>query len=185
MAEHRIRRATPGDAAALSAFAAWLFDETFGPDNDPEDMAAYLAATFSPERQAAEIADPAGIWLIAEGRANGAVPGTAVETSLAGYAHLIVGAAPNGVTAPAPLEVRRFYVARAWHGRGVAGALMDAVVRAAGDRGAQTLWLAVWQHNPRAIAFYRKAGFVEAGTQSFRLGRDVQQDLVMTRPVRH
>jgi ribosomal protein S18 acetylase RimI-like enzyme len=172
----RIRRATPADAAALSDFAARLFEATFGPDNDPEDMAAYLRATFSPERQAAEIADPAAVWLVAE-------DGGGASDGFAGYAHLIAGATTDGVSGPAPLEVRRFYVARDWQGRGVAQALMDAVVRTAGERGARTLWLAVWQRNARAIAFYRKAGFAQVGTQTFQLGRDVQQDFVMARPL--
>jgi hypothetical protein len=32
-------------------------------------------------------------------------------------------------------------------------------------------------------AFYRKWGFVEVGAQVFRLGRDVQNDVVMQRSV--
>jgi len=45
------------------------------------------------------------------------------------------------------------------------------------------LWLDVWERNSRAIAFYRKWGFVKVGTQDFRLGEDVQHDLLMARDV--
>jgi ribosomal protein S18 acetylase RimI-like enzyme len=79
----------------------------------------------------------------------------------------------------APVELVRFYVVRDWHGRGVAQRLMDACVAEARRRGGRTLWLAVWQENPRAIAFYRKAGFRLAGTTTFRLGSQVQDDDVM------
>jgi ribosomal protein S18 acetylase RimI-like enzyme len=41
------------------------------------------------------------------------------------------------------------------------------------------VWLDVWEKNLRAIAFYRRWGFVEVGTQAFVLGSDVQHDLLM------
>ena len=43
--------------------------------------------------------------------------------------------------------------------------------------------LGLWEHNPRAIAFYRKAGFAEVGEHAFPLGDDPQRDIVMARPV--
>jgi RimJ/RimL family protein N-acetyltransferase len=39
----------------------------------------------------------------------------------------------------------------------------------------------VWEHNPRAQAFYAKCGFVQAGTKPFVVGTDVQNDWVMLR----
>jgi ribosomal protein S18 acetylase RimI-like enzyme len=77
------------------------------------------------------------------------------------------------------LELSRFYVDRPWHGRGVAQALMTATVREAARRGGETLWLGVWERNPRGIAFYRKCGFADVGTQTFVLGSDPQNDRVM------
>jgi ribosomal protein S18 acetylase RimI-like enzyme len=52
-------------------------------------------------------------------------------------------------------------------------------------RGSDAVWLGVWEHNPRAISFYRKFGFVEAGEQTFHPGRDPQRDIVMVRNGRH
>ncbi|NUO82171.1 hypothetical protein HUU05_19035 [candidate division KSB1 bacterium] len=45
------------------------------------------------------------------------------------------------------------------------------------------MWLGVWERNAAAIAFYRKAGFVEVGTQTFQLGEDRQRDFLMARRV--
>jgi ribosomal protein S18 acetylase RimI-like enzyme len=61
----------------------------------------------------------------------------------------------------------------------VAQLLMAECVAEARRRGGRTLWLGVWQENPRAIAFYRKAGFGVVGTTAFRLGSQVQDDHVM------
>lgn len=46
-------------------------------------------------------------------------------------------------------------------GRGVGSALMDAVVAWAGEHNVDTLVLRVFPHNDRALALYRKFGFVE------------------------
>ena len=60
---------------------------------------------------------------------------------------------------------------------------MSQVIDAARRDGAITLWLGVWERNPRAIAFYRKAGYVDVGAQVFVLGTDPQTDRIMTRPL--
>jgi ribosomal protein S18 acetylase RimI-like enzyme len=168
-----LRPATVQDAAALSAFAERVFLETFGKDNTGEDMEAYARSTFSPELQAREIAEPGSFMLLA----------SAPDGSLAGYAHVMQTEVPAEVAAAdaslATLEIRRFYVSKAWHGMGLAGQLMAETMRQAAARGARRLWLGVWEHNPRAIAFYRKQGFEIVGSHPFQLGGDLQTDLLM------
>lgn len=61
---------------------------------------------------------------------------------------------------------------------------MDAVHEAAAELGGQTLWLGVWERNPRAIAFYRKRGYRDVGTTFFFVGPDRQVDRVMVARVR-
>jgi ribosomal protein S18 acetylase RimI-like enzyme len=178
-----VRPATVADAPRLSQLGATTFRETFAAENTPEDMAHYLAESFTPERQAAEITDPAGAVLLAERRGTRGDADDAEDAELVGYAHLVSGPAPAAVQGPAPLELKRLYVARAWHGRGVAQALMDAALDVARTRGAQTVWLGVWERNPRAVAFYAKYGFARVGEHSFVLGADRQTDWVLARPL--
>jgi diamine N-acetyltransferase len=167
-----IRRAGPADAAWLAELGERTFRETYAAHNTADDMESYVAAHFGVHRQAAELRDAAKLTLVAEedGRA-------------AGYVQLARGAVPASVAGTAPMEVTRFYVDRPWHGRGVAQHLMAAAESAASAEGARTLWLGVWERNERAIAFYRKCGFRDAGTQVFTLGRDRQRDLVLERPL--
>ena len=172
-----IRPATIGDAPALSRLGALTFRETFEEGNAPEDLERYLAEAFTPDRQAAEIADPAGVVLLAE-QGSGSE-----ERALVGYAHLASGEVPDAVRGPAPLELKRIYVTRAWQGQGVAQALMNASLDAARARGAQTLWLGVWERNPRAVAFYAKYGFTRVGEHTFMLGSDAQTDWLLARPI--
>ena len=172
-----VRTASELDAPALTRLAAHVFRDTFAEHNDPADIERYLAEAFTPERQAAEIANPNGIVLLAERSDD------AGATSLVGYAHLARTHPPAAVRGPAPMELKRLYVERQWHGRGVARALMDAALDAARNAGARTLWLGVWERNPRASAFYSKYGFERAGEQAFLLGTDLQTDWILSRPL--
>jgi ribosomal protein S18 acetylase RimI-like enzyme len=167
-----VRPATRTDVPELTRFGARTFRETFGAHNRPEDLQAYLEATYSEDRQRAELEDPAWTTLIAESTAG-----------LAGFAQLRAEEPPDCVSGPAPIELLRFYVDSAWHGRGLAAALMDAVVGEARTRGAQTVWLGVWERNARAIAFYRKCGFQDVGSHEFLVGTDRQTDRLMVLPI--
>lgn len=167
-----VRPAALADAAALSRFGAETFRATFERDNTPENMARFLAATYTPALQAAEIADPSNAILIAE---DGNV--------MIGFVHLAAAATPEAVRGERPIEIKRLYVGHAWHGRGVAQSLMNAALDAARTRGARTVWLGVWERNPRAIAFYEKCGFARVGQHTFMLGDDAQTDWILARPV--
>lgn len=167
-----IREAKLEDARALAELAERTFRDTFGPVNRPEDMALHCATTYGEALQSAEIADPQRLTLVAE---DGA--------SLVGFAQLRWGTAPPCVLAKHPGELQRLYVIAPWHGRGLAQALMKTSLDAMRKRGSDVAWLGVWEHNPRAIAFYKKLGFVEVGEHVFPLGTDPQRDLVMARPI--
>ena len=167
----RLRRATTNDARLLAELAARLFEDTFGPDNDPEDMRSYLAGAFSERQQFAELADESRVVWLALDPFDRPV----------GYAMICRGTRTDGIVADDPAEVQRIYADRGWHGRGTGAALMAACVEQARAWGCDVLWLAVWERNPRAIAFYEKTGFRKVGRQTFALGRDLQHDHVMAR----
>ena len=167
-----IRRANPEDAGLLAELGARTFSETFAADNSPDDMATYLAASFNPAQQAAELADPASTFLIAE------VGGIA-----AGYAKLHAGEPAERVEGQKPVELVRLYVLQEWLGRGVGAGLMRACVGEARRAGYGAIWLGVWERNGRAQAFYRKWNFREIGEHMFQLGSDPQRDILMERAV--
>lgn len=165
-----VRRATAADAERLAAFAERTFVEQFGVDNTPENMSVHVSRSFGTALQRAEVLDTTMATLLGE-----------IDGALVGFAQVRRGAAPVCVTGPSPTELYRFYVDRPWHGSGIARRLMGSVDDTARAQGARTLWLGVWEHNPRAIAFYTKAGFADVGSQPFMLGADQQTDRVMAR----
>lgn len=179
----RIRRAdastdASADAALLAELGARTFYETFAASCRPEDMRAHLAAAFGTAQQQAELADARSTFLIAEARDGAEDAATAI-----GYAKLFAGAeeTPECVEGHAPVELARLYVAREWLGSGAGAGLMRELLSEARRAGHETMWLGVWEHNERAIAFYRKWGFEVVGEHIFQVGDDPQNDLLMAR----
>ena len=166
------RRATAADAPVVAELARRTFLDAFAAQNRPEDVEMYVGRVYGPAQQAAEIADARIVTLLGE-----------VAGEPAAYVQLRRGDTPACVDGREPVEIMRFYVDRPWHGRGVAQRMMDTALEQAGALGARTAWLAVWEHNPRALAFYAKRGFRIAGTNPFLLGTDLQNDHVMILPL--
>jgi ribosomal protein S18 acetylase RimI-like enzyme len=164
-----VRRAGRRDAKQLASLAEATFRDTFEARNSAENMALHCGTRYGEAVQASEIADPDMVTLVCES-----------QETLAGFAQLRWGGAPRCVVAAAPGEIQRLYVARKFHGMGVARKLMLACLDEMRARRSDVVWLGVWEHNPRAIAFYRKFGFAEVGEHIFPLGRDPQRDIVMT-----
>ncbi|MEM6638399.1 MAG: GNAT family N-acetyltransferase [Pseudomonadota bacterium] len=166
-----IRKAVGGDAEALSALAIRTFTDAFGASNNPADVALYLDTHYRVEAIARDLADVSIVTLLAG------------DAPFAGFAQLKPSdaggfdAAGFGVQRPAKLS--RLYVDEPWHGRGVAPQLLGALEDAARASECDAMWLTVWEHNARAIAFYSKCGFKVCGKTDFLLGTDPQRDFVM------
>ena len=167
-----LRRATPADAANLAAFAAAAFGDSFGAQNRPEDMAAYLASAFGEPLQHAELTDPRCTVFLGER-----------DGEIAGYAMLRDGTAPQCVADSSAIEIARLYAGQRWIGAGIGALLMQRCLVEAASRGRRTIWLGVWERNMRAIGFYQRWHFTIVGSQPFQLGSDRQNDRVMARRV--
>jgi ribosomal protein S18 acetylase RimI-like enzyme len=169
----RIRLAVPADAAALATFASDVFRDTYAKTAPPADLEAHILARFCPTVLAAEIEAARCRTVIAD-----------IGGEMVAYAQLRDGDAPSCVRAriaelSTAVEVKRFYVARAWHGRGIAQELMAACLDA--TPAGRPVWLGVFASNSRAIAFYAKCGFQVVGEMTFVMGQDHQRDYVMLR----
>ena len=166
------RRGVEADAARLARFAARTFEETFGHSTSAANMEVHLAAAYGVEQQGRELRDPASITLLLEH-----------EGALIAFAQVRRKAPTGDVPAGGAIELQRFYVDSPWHGRGIAPRLMAAAKDAARELGGTSMWLSVWSENARAIAFYAKAGYVDAGGVEFWLGPDRQFDRMMVAPL--
>lgn len=168
----RLRPAGPEDAAILADLGARTFRETFERICSPEDMAAFLSRTYGVPQQQAELADPTRPARLLE-----------IDGRPVGFLQLRLGHREPGVPGERPVELQRIYVLRACHGLGHGARLMQEALTMATAWGADGLWLGVWEHNQRALTFYGRWGFSEVGEHVFKIGEQVDRDLLLARPL--
>lgn len=163
-----LRKAEVNDLEALQEISKETFAETFASENTPENMEKYLTESFSKEKLGAEMADPHTSFYFA-----------ALHNNIIGYLKLNVEKAQKGSLEVMALEIERIYVRREFHGKKVGNILLEKALEAAREINARYIWLGVWEHNQRAIHFYRKYGFEITGSKLFHLGEDEQTDYIM------
>lgn len=144
------------------------FAETFAESNSEEAMKTYLEESFSSEKVSSELNNPDSYFFIAW-----------EEDIPVGYLKLNSGEAQTELKDDTSLEIERIYVKKSYHGQKVGQLLYDKALETAQSLGKSYLWLGVWEENLRAINFYRKNGFEEFGSHTFRLGDEDQTDLMM------
>ena len=166
--EFNTRRLSADDLVELRDLAEETFLETFASQNEPGNISAYVAATFSAERVAQELANEDSSFYFIE-----------TEIGTAGYLKLNRGSAQTEQDLVNALEIERVYVRREFQGTGAGRALMHLAIEIAKAASMAWIWLGVWDQNRKAIEFYKKAGFVEFGQHDFLMGNEVQRDLMM------
>ncbi len=160
-----LRHAGPEDVEIFRAAAERFFRETYGHDaHHATVMDRHCIDTFGAAPIAAQLADPD------------------VSGLIAALGSATVGLAQWRADGDA-IELERLYVDQMCHGTGLGQALMAAVIADATRRGKRSLHLGVWDRNQRAIAFYRRQGFVVVGTVDFLLAGGAQTDLSMRRDI--
>ncbi|CAN5230896.1 GNAT family N-acetyltransferase [soil metagenome] len=167
-----VRRATPDDAALLSAVAAETFPLACPPHTTATAIAQFIAANLSVTAFEGYLADADRVLFLAE--AGG---------EAAGYTMVVVGDPQDpdvaaAVTVRPTAELSKVYVREGFHGAGLASQLVAVSVEAARARGALSVWLGVNQENARANRFYEKQGFARAGTKRFLVGDRYEDDFV-------
>ncbi len=165
-----IRLATPADVPLLCHLGAATFRETYRPISVPRDVDDYADEHFTPARVEAWFGQPCARTLLAF-----------VGDAPVGYAHLRQAKVPACVGDREAIELSRLYLLASAQGSGLGGALMTTLLAHAVDLGARTLWLGAYDRNTKALAFYARRGFTQAGTHDFEFGGQVHADPVFTR----
>lgn len=167
-----VRKGLATDADVLVKLGKHCFHEAFNDVTAPDDMAAYLSATFQKSAIEKQLADDHSLIFMAE-----------IDAKPAGYVYLHPASPPECVTDQAAIKLERLYLRRHYYGRGAGDALMQISIGESRTRGYRTIWLSSWELNDRANAFYKKWGFKVVGNQMFTVGSDIQKDFILSREV--
>jgi ribosomal protein S18 acetylase RimI-like enzyme len=162
----KIKIADIDDITLLCEIGIKTFVETYGNQNTPEDLKKYLEEKFNEKQILDEILIPNTIFLLVE-----------LETEIIGYAKMRVNLVENPDMKS--LEIERIYISKDYHGQKYGAMLMQKCIDVAIENNYESIWLGVWEHNPKAINFYQKWGFEIFGEHIFQLGDDAQTDFLM------
>ena len=166
-----IRHCGPGDEAALALVGQATFLETYAGALPAADIVSHCRTQHG-EGLYAEWLGKAGYGLWLAEMEEGGAP--------VGYAALTPPDLPVP-TSDKDVELKRIYLLHRFHGTGLGARLMETALNAAASAGFTRMLLGVFGGNSRAIAFYARQGYVEAGVRKFQVGENEYDDLVLAR----
>jgi ribosomal protein S18 acetylase RimI-like enzyme len=166
------RDATSDDAADLAALGRDAFCAAFAHLYSEQDLSAFLAASHTPAKVAAEIADPGMRVRLA----------TAHDGELLGYCKLVLACGwPEHARSSNVVELKQLYTAPGATNRGIGAALMDWALSEATAWGAGEMQLSVYSENGRAQRFYARYGFEKLADIHFLVGEQRDEEYLFAK----
>lgn len=167
-----LRDATPEDAPALAALGSAAFCASFAHLYCEEDLNAFLGASHSPAKVAAEVVDPGMRVQLA----------TDDDGALLGFCKLVMANGwPDHARAARVIELKQLYTAPAATGRGIGAALMDWALAEAQAYGAGEVQLSVYSDNTGAQRFYNRYGFAKVADIHFMVGHQRDDEFLFAK----
>lgn len=165
-----IKPVTIEDLSILYEISYETFNETFKDQNSPENMNAYLEKAFNVKQLEKELSTITSQFLFVY-----------FNDEVAGYLKVNTEDAQSENMGEDSLEIERLYIKAKFQKLGLGKYLLNKAIEIAAEQEKNKIWLGVWEKNDNAIAFYKKLGFVQAGTHSFHMGDEEQIDFIMVK----
>ena len=167
-----IRKCTVDDLKTLLEISYETFVDAFQSMNVKETMDKYVEEAFNMEKLEEELGnkDSRFFFLYA-------------DDELAGYLKINEAPAQTDVNDSHSIEVERIYVKKEFKGKGLGRQLMNYAIQLAKEMKKNYVWLGVWEKNIDAITFYKKLGFYEVGRHPFKMGDELQTDIIMKKVI--
>lgn len=166
----QIRKATLADCSMLMQLGITTFTQAYATQNTEENLNLYLEKAFNEAQLNKELeSDSEAYFMIFD------------HDTAAAYVKLNYNCLPPDAdkTDEPMLEIQRIYVLDEYQQKGLGKKLLEIAEAEAQTSNAGSLWLGVWEHNPKAIEFYTKNGFSVTGMHTFLLGEEPQSDFIM------
>jgi diamine N-acetyltransferase len=144
------------------------FFETFRDTNTSENLEKYLDENFNTGQLTKEIRNPGSEFFLAW-----------VSNEVIGYLKINTGKAQTEFKKQDEMEIERIYISKSFWGKSIGQYLLDHALDIALQTRKRLVWLGVWEKNFRAIRFYEKNGFTTFGKHAFKVGEDLQTDILM------
>lgn len=162
-----IRPARLEDANRLAALALQVWLHTYATEGVSEPVARYVLHELTPAKYTALLQNPSALVIVVERGEN-----------LLGFAVLQLDA-PCPSVPDSRAELATLYVQEHFTRCGLGSRLLLEAQALAKERSGARLWLSVNAKNQRAIAFYRRHRYSQAGLAAFMLDGVAHDNCVM------
>ena len=153
-----ITKATIKDAALLSKLSIASFLPAHGHAASKEIIDSYIATNFSEENFNKELSNPAFQYHLLY-----------YKEEIAGFSKVIFNSGNKNIPPKNSTKMERLYLLTSFYNLGLGKKLMEFNIHLAQQKKQAGIWLFVWVENKKAIAFYKKMGFKNAGDHDFVL----------------
>ncbi|WP_298257361.1 GNAT family N-acetyltransferase [uncultured Litoreibacter sp.] len=160
-----LRAAVLADASSLAAVSLEVWFATYIHHGINAPFADFALAHFTPKLFRNWIGDPDHHLIVSQNR-----------DGIDGFIHIDENSA-DPVNGTVSTEIASLYVQPRHQGRGLGGALLQAVL----DRAGGQVWLAVNSENTKARAFYGAHDFTKLGESGFKIGDESYPNDILTR----
>lgn len=164
----QIEKATLQNLPDLQNIGRETFFETFRDSNTRKNMEKYLDDNFNTGQLTKEISNPGSTFFLA-----------LINNIVVGYLKINTDFAQTEFNNHDELEIERIYIKKEYLGKSIGQSLLDYALNVAVQMDKKLVWLGVWEKNFRAIRFYEKNGFRAFGKHAFKVGEDLQTDILM------
>lgn len=163
-----IREADSNDCEVLALLGRVTFHESHKQFiKTKSDLLHHLNSTFSIEKVEKDLADSNNVYLIIY-----------VDKFPVGYSKVILNLAEKNVKSNKVCSLDKIYVLNDFISMKIGYQLLEATVEKAKALGFEDMWLYTYYKNEKAVNFYLKTGFIEAGRHTFFVNKAGYENIV-------
>ena len=165
-----IRLASAEDAPSIAAIGQCVWLDTYATEGVRPAMASYVAEVFSTSHMAKTL-ETRVVYVLE------------IDHHLVGYGVIADSGAIESQDRHSVaereriengrIEIETLYLLPKYQSKGLGKRLLEYILQRY-----KGVWLTCWEHNTRAIAFYRKNGFIESGESYFELEGERHRNLL-------
>jgi GNAT superfamily N-acetyltransferase len=163
-----ITKVAPAGLKQLQYISYKTFVDAFAHLNNPADLEIFLSEHLTEQSLGVEISNPESEFYFAE-----------IDGEPIAYFKINTGNAQTELREAHGLEIERIYVLQGHQGKKIGELLLNTIIDIAKQRNKTYIWLGAWEVNLRGISFYQKNGFVIFDKHLFKVGNDIQTDIMM------
>lgn len=159
------RLATADDALCIGALGTQVWLDTYATEGIRPALAQEVLDHFAPAAINATLTHPDVSVIVAERAGH-----------LVGFAQIRNGVDNPKIPGDSSAELERLYVQERFAGKGIGSQLLACSEELVRELGASALWLTVWVGNARALAFYPRQNYEDAGVSSYCFNNETHEN---------